>query len=86
MPREILRPCIRHIINVTGEENELQPEIYKLFVGTVALLFGSWAIFGYFVIRYIAGTDKKFETLFTRTEDMPAIREAIKWLKDGQKK
>lgn len=64
----------------------MQPEIYKIFIVTMGLLLGSWALFGYFVVRYITGNDKKFDELFKRTEDLPAIRNNIEWLKNGKSK
>jgi hypothetical protein len=58
---------------------------YKIIMALVAVLFGSWTLFGYLVLRLITGIDEKFKKLFDITEDLPAIREAIEWLKIGKK-
>jgi hypothetical protein len=38
--------------------------------------------FSFIVLRITSGYDKKIETLFEKTEDLPAIREAIEWIKE----
>jgi len=62
----------------------LQPEIYKILIGLVAVMVGGGFLFGFFALRFIKGYDEKIQLLFTRTEDLPAIRTDIKWLKHGK--
>ena len=66
MPREILRPCIRHIINVTGEANGLHMEEYiKIIVGVASGLFFTYLFsrtLEYIVNRYFSSIDERFES------------------------
>jgi hypothetical protein len=64
----------------------LQPEIYKILISLVAVMVGGGFLFGFFALRFIKGYDEKIQLLFARTEDLPAIREAITWLKNGKSK
>ncbi len=47
-------------------------------------MVGGGFLFGFFALRFIKGYDEKIQLLFTRTEDLPAIRTDIKWLKHGK--
>lgn len=58
---------------------------YKIIISLMGVLFGSWMLFGFLVIRYISRTDEKFRKLFDITEDLPAIRKEIEWLKNENK-
>lgn len=60
--------------------------LYKIIVVLVGVLVGSWILFGYLVARFVNGIDKKFDELFERTKDLPAIRNDIDWIKDIRKK
>jgi len=59
-----------------------QQELYKIVIGLSSFLVGGGFLFGYFIIRFIRGGDDKIKDLYTKTNDLPAIREPIKWLKN----
>ena len=42
-------------------------ELYKIIVSLVAVVIGSWGMFGFFVIRWIKSSDDNFKELFSRT-------------------
>lgn len=62
----------------------------KIVINVTTILFTVFSIFmsvlGYFIVRTVKGYDKQIQELFERTKDIPAIREAIEWIKTELKK
>jgi len=63
----------------------MQSEMYKIIIGLVAVMVSGGALFGFLVVRVVRGYDEKFTALFNKTDDLPAIRKDIEWLKNGKK-
>lgn len=61
--------------------------LFKIIIGLVGFLVFCGSLFGFLVIRLIRGYDEKITDLFKKTEDLPAIRCNIEWIKNkGNKK
>jgi len=60
-------------------------DLSKIIVALSGVLVGSWVFFGFFVKRMVKGYDDQIKDLYSKTQDLPAIREAIKWLKEDKK-
>lgn len=43
-------------------------DLYKVVIALVALLIGSWSVFGYFVIKWVTGTDDNVRELYRRAD------------------
>jgi hypothetical protein len=58
----------------------------KIIINITAIIFSAFSILvciiGYFIVRLVKSYDDKIRELFDRTEDLPAIRESIAWIKE----
>lgn len=55
--------------------------LYKIVIGLMGFMAISGSICVWLVIRLIKGYDDKIRDVYCKIEDLPAVREAIKWLK-----
>ena len=58
----------------------------QIVVNWTSVIFGVFSvvisILGFFILRVIRGYDSQIKDLFERTKDLPAIKEAIEWIKE----
>lgn len=62
----------------------------EITINWTSIIFGIFSIilslFGFIVFRIIKGYDGQIRELFERTKDIPAIKEAIDWIKEELRK
>lgn len=54
--------------------------LYKIIIGLAGFMVIIGGLFGWLIVRMVRGYDDKLKDIYCKIEDLPAIREAIKWL------
>lgn len=64
-------------------ENQITINLTGVIVAAFSLFV---SIFSFFILRMVKGYDGQIKEIFERTEDLPAIRTDISWIKDELQK
>lgn len=64
----------------------MEQTLVKIIIGLTSFMVFCGGFIGFFIVRLLRGYDEKFKDIYGKIEDLPAIREAIKWLERNDKK